>query len=126
MAKKEFTYRGKTIEELGRMSINDFAELVPSRERRSLKRDSTEFQKAFMKKIIKGNNIKTNCRDIIIIPQIVGKTVRVHNGKEFVSLLIQKEMVGHRIGEFVLTRKKVEHHSPGVGATRSSSSLSVR
>ncbi len=126
MAKKEFVYRGKTIEELNKMSINDFADLLPSRERRSLKRESTESQKAFMKKIMNRNNVKTKCRDIVIIPQIVGKTVNVHNGKEFVSLLIQKEMVGHRIGEFVSTRKKVEHHSPGVGATRSSSSLSVR
>jgi small subunit ribosomal protein S19 len=126
MAKKEFMYRGKTIEELTKMSINDFAELLPSRERRSLKRESTESQKVFMKRVMNKNNIKTKCREIIIIPQIVGKTINVHNGKEFVSLLIQKEMVGHRIGEFVLTRKKVEHHSPGVGATRSSSSLSVR
>ncbi|HHI03947.1 MAG TPA: 30S ribosomal protein S19 [Candidatus Woesearchaeota archaeon] len=126
MAKKEFTYRGKTFEELNNMSINDFAELVPSRERRSLKRETTDMQRAFMKKIMNGNNIKTKCRDVIIIPQIVGKNIRIHNGKEFVSLLIQKEMIGHRIGEFVLTRKRVTHHAPGVGATRSSSSLSVR
>jgi len=126
MAKKEFTYRGKTLEELNNMSINDFAELVPSRERRSLKRETTDMQRAFMKKIMNGNNIKTECRDVIIIPQIVGKNIRIHNGKEFVSLLIQKEMIGHRIGEFVSTRKRVMHHAPGVGATRSSSSLSVR
>jgi small subunit ribosomal protein S19 len=126
MAKKEFRYRGKTIEELQKMSINEFIELIPARERRSLKRETNEMQKIFMKKIMKGNNIKTECRDIIIIPQFVGKTARIHNGKEFLSLLIQKEMIGHRLGEFVLTRKKVEHHSPGVGATRSSSSLSVR
>lgn len=126
MAKKEFTYRGKTIEELNGMSINDFAKLVPARQRRSLKRETTELQKAFMKKIMNGNNIKTKCRDVIIIPQMVGKNIRVHNGKEFVALLIQQEMIGHRIGEFVLTRKRVMHHAPGVGATRSSSSLSVR
>jgi len=126
MAKKEFRYRGKTVEELQRMSIKEFAELIPSRERRSLKRETTETQKAFMKRIMKGNNTKTECRDIIIIPQIIGKTVRVHNGKEFLSLLIDKEMVGHRLGEFVLTRKKVEHHAPGIGATKSSSSLAVK
>jgi len=126
MAKKEFTYRGKTLEELNNMSINDFAELVPARQRRSLKRETTDLQKVFMKKVMNGNNIKTKCRDIIIIPQMVGKNIRIHNGKEFVSLLIQENMIGHRIGEFVLTRKRVMHHSPGVGATRSSSSLSVR
>jgi len=126
MAKKEFTYMGKTLEELSRMSINDFAELVPARQRRSLKRESTDSQKTFMSKVMKGNNIKTKCREVIIIPQMVGKNLRVHNGKEFVALLIQQEMIGHRIGEFVLTRKRVSHHAPGVGATRSSASLSVR
>ncbi len=126
MAKKEFTYRGKTLEELNSMSINDFAELVPARQRRSLKREDTHSQKIFMSKVMEGNNIKTKCRDVIIIPQIVGKNIRVHNGKEFVSVLIQPEMIGHLIGEFVQTRKRVSHHAPGVGATRSSSSLSVR
>ena len=126
MARKEFTYRGKTLEELKNMSINDFAELVPARQRRSLKRETTDLQRAFMKRIMKHNNIKTKCRDIIIIPQMVGKMARVYNGKEFVSVLIQQEMIGHRLGEFVLTRKRVTHHAPGVGATRSSASLSVR
>jgi len=126
MAKKEFTYRGKNLEELKNMSINDFVKLVPARQRRSLKRETTDLQRAFMKKIMKGNNIKTKCRDIIIIPQMVGKNIRVHNGKEFIQVLIQPEMIGHRLGEFVLTRKRVMHHAPGVGATRSSASLSVR
>ncbi|OIO62647.1 30S ribosomal protein S19 [Candidatus Woesearchaeota archaeon CG_4_10_14_0_2_um_filter_33_10] len=126
MAKKEFTYRGKTLEELKSISINDFAELVPARQRRSLKREATDLQKVFIKKIIKGNNIKTECRDIIIIPKMVGKNIRIHNGKEFIPVLIQPEMIGHRLGEFVFTRKRVMHHAPGVGATRSSASLSVR
>jgi len=126
MARKEFSYRGKTLEELKKMSINDFAELAPARQRRSLKREATESERTFMDKIMKGNNIKTECRDVIIIPQMVGKNIRVHNGKEFIPLLIQPEMIGHYLGEFVLTRKKVIHHAPGVGATRSSASLSVR
>ena len=126
MAKKEFSYRGKTLEELNNMSINDFAELVPARQRRSLKRETTDSQKIFMKRVMNKNNIKTKCRDVIIIPQMVGKNIRIHNGKEFIPILIQSEMIGHRLGEFVLTRKRVSHHAPGVGATRSSASLSVR
>ena len=126
MAKKEFTYRGKTLEELNNMSINDFAELVPARKRRSLKRETIDSHKTFMNKVMKGNNIKTKCRDVIIIPQMVGKNIRVHNGKEFIPVLIQPEMIGHYLGEFVLTRRRVTHHAPGVGATRSSASLSVR
>ena len=126
MARKEFSYRGKTLEELKKMSINDFAELAPARQRRSLKREATESERTFMDKIMKGNNIKTECRDVIIIPQMVGKNIRVHNGKEFIPLLIQPEMIGHYLGEFVLTRKRVIHHAPGIGATRSTASLSVR
>jgi len=126
MARKEFSYRGKSLEELKNMSINDFAELAPARQRRSLKREATDSQRIFMKKIMKSNNIKTECRDIIIIPQMIGKNIRIHNGKEFIPVLIQPEMIGHYLGEFVLTRKRVIHHAPGVGATRSSASLSVR
>lgn len=126
MARKEFSYRGKSLEELKNMSINDFAELAPARQRRSLKREATDSERIFMKKIMKSNNIKTECRDIIIIPQMIGKNIRVHNGKEFIPVLIQPEMICHRLGEFVLTRKRVIHHAPGVGATRSSASLSVR
>jgi len=126
MARKEFSYRGKSLEELKNMSINDFAELAPARQRRSLKREATDLERIFMKKIMKSNNIKTECRDIIIIPQMIGKNIRIHNGKEFIPVLIQPEMIGHYLGEFVLTRKRVIHHAPGVGATRSSASLSVR
>jgi len=126
MVKKEFTYRGRTLEELKNMSINDFAELAPARQRRSLKREATDSRRIFMKKIMKSNNIKTECRDIIITPQMIGKNIRIHNGKAFIPVLIQPEMIGHYLGEFVLTRKRVIHHAPGIGATRSSASLSVR
>lgn len=127
MAKKEFRYKGNTIEELKKMSINEFALIAPSRQRRSLKRGFTELQKALLKKIrAKKKNIETHCRSMVIIPEMVDITIRVHNGKEFVPVTIQSEMVGHYLGEFVLTRKKVEHSAPGIGATRSSASLSVK
>ena len=57
---------------------------------------------------------------MVIIPEMVGVKLGVYNGKEFVSLEIKEYMVGHRIGEFVLTRKQVKHSSPGFGATKSS------
>lgn len=127
MAKKEFTYRGKTIEELKKMDIKQFMELVPSRIRRTLKRGIGEEQKKVIEKIRKQKkNIKTHCRDLIILPEMVGATVKVHQGKEYVAIIINEEMVGHVIGEFALTRKKVGHSAPGVGATRSSSALSMK
>ena len=48
----------------------------------------------------------------------------VYNGKEFIPLTITAEMLGHYLGEFVLTRKKVAHSAPGIGATRSSAAQS--
>ena len=57
---------------------------------------------------------------------MVGTTIRVYNGKEFVQVMIEDEMVGHYLGEFALTRKRIQHSAPGIGATRSSASLSVK
>lgn len=126
MAKKEFTYRGKTMDELNKMSVGEFAELLPARQRRSLKRGFTDAQKKFLRKLEKKGSVKTHCKDFIIFPKMVGKTIRIHKGNDFVPVIIQEEMIGHYLGEFVLTRKKVEHSAPGIGATRSSASISVR
>jgi len=116
-----FKYRGYTIEELKKMSLEEFAKLLPSRERRSLLRGLTEQQKILLKKLRSGKEfVKTHVRDMIILPEMVGKKIGVHNGKEFVPVEIKPEMIGHRLGEFALTRKRVKHSSPGVGATRSS------
>ena len=127
MVKKEFTYRGKTLKELKELPLSEFLKLLTSRERRSLKRGFTEQHKKLIEKIKKGkNNIKTHCREAIILPQWVGLTIKVYNGKEFKPVIIQPEMIGHRLGEFSLTRGRVQHSSPGVGATRSSKAISVR
>lgn len=127
MAKKEFTYRGKTIEELKKLSLQEFMQLVPSRQRRSLKRGLTPAQKKLMDKVSKGkNNFETHCRDMIITPQMVGLTIKIHKGNSYQPLLIEGDMLGHYLGEFALTRKRISHSAPGVGATRSSASISVR
>lgn len=127
MAKKEFTYRGKTLDELKGMSLNELAVLLPSRQRRSLKRGLPEQHKILLKRMkTKSGDIKTHCRDMIVLPEMVGKTIRVYNGKEFMTISIIEEMIGHCLGEFALTRRKVEHSAPGIGATRSSAALSVK
>ena len=127
MAKKEFIYHGKKLDELKKMTLKEFAELLPARQRRTIKRDFSKEQKKLLKKIKEGKqNIETHCRDMIILPMMVGKLIKVHNGKVFEAVHIQNEMIGHFLGEFALTRKKVAHSAPGVGATRSSASISVR
>jgi small subunit ribosomal protein S19 len=101
--------------------------LLPSRERRSLKRGLTEQQKTFLENLRAGKKkLKTHCRDMIVLPEMVGLLLKVHNGKTWVPVSVQPEMIGHRLGEFALTRNSVKHSSPGIGATRSSASMSVR
>ncbi|MBI2545584.1 30S ribosomal protein S19 [Candidatus Woesearchaeota archaeon] len=127
MAKKEFTYRGKTVEDLKKMSLQEFMHLLPARQRRSLKRGFTPAQQKLLAKINKGKgNIETHCRDMLIMPQMIGMTIKVYKGNGFQPVLIEGEMLGHYLGEFAMTRKRIAHSAPGVGATRSSASISVR
>jgi len=130
LARKEFVYRGYTLEELQQMPLDNVIDLFPSRQRRSLKRGFLPRQKKVLEKIRKlkkdGNKggrpqiIKTHCRDMIVLPEMVGITFGIYNGKEFTEVTIQPEMIGCYFGEFAPTRKRVEHGDPGMGATRSS------
>ena len=125
----EFKFRGKTIDELKQLSLKEFALLVKSRERRSILRQLAKYEdflRRIKKKLEKGKPIKTHWRDAVIVPAFVGLTIHVHNGKSFEPVKITEEMLGHRLGEFALTRKPVKHSAPGVGATRSSAFLSVK
>ncbi len=55
------------------------------------------------------NPIKTWSRDSVISPEMVGFTIGVHNGKEHTPVLIIEDMIGHKLGEFSLTRKFKGH-----------------
>lgn len=124
---KEFRWRGKTEEEVKRMDLKQFMTLVPARQRRSLQRGFTDMQKKLLKSLATGNkNIKTHCRDMIIVPALVGNTLRIYNGKEYLPVIITAEMLGHYLGEFSMTRKTVTHSAAGIGATRSSKAVSAR
>lgn len=126
MVKKEFTYRGKTLLELRKMSLDELAMLLPARQRRSIKHGMSPEKKRFMDKINAKNNVETHLRSMLVLPNMVGKTVKVHNGKEFVPVILQEDMIGCYLGELVMTRRKVQHNAPGIGATKSSSNLSVK
>jgi small subunit ribosomal protein S19 len=122
-----FTYYGKTVDELRKLSLEEFAKLIPSRERRKLLRGLSEKEKKFLQRLKKSDKpVRTHLRQMIIIPEMIDKRVLLHNGKEWVLVIIKPEMVGHRLGEFVLTRKKVLHSAPGVGATRASKFLPLK
>ena len=127
--KKEFTYRGKTLEELKPMSIREFANLLKSNEKRTALRQSDELQKFILKcreKTQKKKQIRTHSRYLIVVPEMIGLKINIYNGRIFVPILIENEMLGHRLGEFSVTRTKVKHGAAGVGATRGSASLSVK
>ncbi len=53
--------------------------------------------------------VKTWARDCVIVPELVGFTIGVHNGKNHISVLVVEDMVGHKLGEFASTRKFVRH-----------------
>ncbi len=127
--RKEFTYRGYTLEEMRAMTLEEIVELLPARSRRTYLRGLDAERLRFVEKLRANGSdrpIRTHCRDVPILPDFVGKKVSVHNGKEFVSLDIKPEMIGHYIGEFAQTRKAVAHSGPGVGATRSSKFMPLK
>ncbi len=126
--KKEFTYRGFTMEQLLEMPFEEVLDLMPSRIRRTFVRGFNDEQKTAFEKIkaSEGDVVRTHRRDIPIVPQMVGKKVAIHNGKEFKEVELRAEMIGHFLGEFALTRRIVKHSGPGVGATRSSKFMPLK
>jgi len=123
---KEFKYRGYTINQIQGMSLESFFALLPSRQRRSLQRGISEEKRKLLENVRKVKDgtsektIRTHARDMIILPYMLGLTIHVHSGKEFVPVPVKPEMIGHYIGEFVITNKRVSHGTPGIGASRSS------
>jgi len=118
--KETFSYRGHSLEELKDMELDKVAQLFPARQRRKLKRELTEDQKKLLQKIREGKTIRTHQRDMIVLPEMIGTSIGVHDGKTFTIFEIMPEMIGHYLGEYALTRRRVSHGGPGVGATRSS------
>ncbi len=134
MMAKEFTYRGYTLDEIMKMDLRQFAEIAPARIRRSIlrllsgRRNEPE-EKRLLERVMEARKlvdegkkqprIRTHCRDFPVIPAMIGLTIEVYNGKEFVPVHVKPEMLGHYLGEFSLTRKPVQHGERGLGATRS-------
>jgi small subunit ribosomal protein S19 len=123
----EFTYRGHTLEELQDMSVEEVAELLPARKRRSIERGLSVQKEKLLEEAREkteeetaNDPIRTHLRDMPVLPEFVGLTFAVHHGEGFDRVKVEPEMIGHYLGEFQLTRKKVEHGQAGIGATRSS------
>jgi small subunit ribosomal protein S19 len=119
---KDFNYRGKTIEELQSMSMDEFIRLLPSRMRRSLRRGLSAEQRIVLEKLRRNNDkpVRTHARDLVIMPEMLGKTIHCYTGKEFKAININEKMLGHYLGEYAITMSVVRHGRPGIGASRSS------
>jgi small subunit ribosomal protein S19 len=127
---REFKYKGYSGEQIQRLSIETLMPLLNSRQRRSLDRRlstyMTDEKRKFREELKLSREgkltspLKTHLRDMIILPDMIGLSVLVHNGKEFIPFTIRPEMVGHYLGEYSITNKRVQHGSPGVGSSRSS------
>lgn len=121
--KKEFTYRGKNIEELKKLDVREFGKLLRSRTRRTVLRQFQEienFVEKAKKKHEKGKKIRTHDRYLVIVPELVGMRLQVYNGNQFIPFDVTGEMLGHRFGEFSPTRARIKHTKAGVGATKGS------
>jgi len=127
---REFKFKGYSPEQLQTLSIESLLPLLNSRQRRSLDRRVAKYmsdEKRKLREEVKlardgklKSPLKTHVRDMIILPDMVGLTINVHNGKDFTPISIRPEMIGHYLGEYAITNKRVQHGAPGVGSSRSS------
>ncbi|MFW9788766.1 MAG: 30S ribosomal protein S19 [Candidatus Thorarchaeota archaeon] len=133
--KGEPMYRGYPLSELAKMNMDSLIELLPTRRRRTLKRGLPPRQKKLLMKLRaarkqqrKGKDVvvRTHCRDMVILPEMVDLTIAVHNGKDFVRVKIIPQMIGHVLGEFSSPMKAVKHGNPGIGATKSSAYVPLK
>ena len=127
--KKQFTFRGKTTEELKKIDVREFSKYLKSRTRRFVLRRFQEIEKFVEranKKIAKNKPIKTHRRDLVIVPDLVGMKISIYNGHNFVPIIVTEEMLGHKFGEFAPTRARIKHGKAGVGATKGTRSKSKK
>jgi small subunit ribosomal protein S19 len=129
LKKKDFTFRGKTLEELQNLEVREFANLMKSRQRRTTLRNFQrieDFIARAKKKIAKGKAVRTHHRDLIVVPSMIGMKIQIHNGNKFIPIEVVGEMLGHTFGEFAPTRARIQHSKSGVGATKGSKSKSKK
>jgi len=126
-------YRGKMADELSKMSVSESLPMLTSRARRALSRVASNKSikvKKFMKMVAgmedKAKVIRTQVREAVIVPEWLGRTFAVHNGKEWKNVHVSVDKLGYRLGDFAHTTGRVLHSGPGVGATRGSKFIPLK
>lgn len=136
-AQKNYQFRGKTLDDLRNMELEQFVELLNTKRRRYVKREFGIKHIRLIHKLkaareaVKGPGerpavVKTHIRSMIILPEFVDNVIGIYNGKEFIEVQIKPEMIGHVLADFANAKKIVKHSKAGVGATRSSSATSLK
>ena len=115
--------------------MDEFIKLLDARKRRSMLRGLPHRQKKLLENLRRAKRalkkgkkvvVRTHARDMVVTPEMVGLIIAVHNGKEFIPVDISPEHIGHYLGEFSPTHKRVTHGNPGIGATRSSQYIPLK
>lgn len=130
-SRRQTHYRGKTLNELQSLTLDELVELLPSRQRRSLTRQEywNHERSKLLGKLRSAKEamdhgrevvVKTHIRDFVVLPEFVGLTVEVYNGKEYTPIELTFDKVGDYFAQYSFARKLVRHSAPGIGATRSS------
>ncbi|ELQ75164.1 40S ribosomal protein S15 [Trachipleistophora hominis] len=118
---KKFTYQGVDLDDLKTMPLCNLKALLPSALRRHINRGFSEEEYTLIKQCERNEpDIKTKCRNMMILPVMIGQVVGVHNGCNFVEIDVKPEMIGRRFKDLVPTKTSKAHGRPGVGATSSS------
>jgi len=132
MFRRKFSFRGIDLPALLELPNERLVSLLTARARRrlvsrgikrkhlSLIKKLTKAKRAAVNPGDKPATVKTHLRNMVIVPEMIGSTAGVYNGKGFTAVEIKPEMIGHYLGEFSITYKPVTHGRPGIGATHSS------
>lgn len=133
---RKFTFRGVDLDALLDLTSEQLMELVHARARRRFSRGLKKKGMSLVKKLRKAkkecgaydkpDTVKTHLRNMIIVPEMIGSVVGVHNGKVFTSVEVKADMVGHYLAEFSISYKPVRHGRPGIGATSSSKFIPLK
>lgn len=137
-AQRNYTFRGKTLDDLKKMELPDFVQLLGTKRKRFISRCFSVQHVHLINKLRKAREevegvagarppvVKTHLRSMVILPEFVDNVIGIYNGKEFVEVQIKPEMIGHVLADFSMAKRVVKHSKAGVGATRSSSATSLK
>ena len=128
---ERIAFKGMTAEQVATMPMEKFMKLIGTRERRWVLRNSLQYKKIMEKIAARGKSgsqkaIRTHTRETVIFPSFIGMSFEIYDGKAYQPINITAGMVGHRLGEFAYTTKRVQHSNPGIRATRGSKFLAVK